>query len=373
MRYKWPNGSASILLLAAALAFVQCGTEKKVSPVSVMDRPEVHYDLGMKKLESQEIKAAISEFQRAVDLDPKYSPAYSGLAIASAMNGEEKAAYENLEKAKKEAKKVENKLIYHTAAIRVETALLGENWLDKSKDHYEKGSGLEGGKAELTYFYGVANESAQEFDAAMGLYRQVIDMKEGRVIEADQHWKQIQDILRAQPGSSYGREMASREKVTKAELCVLLLEEIQLDELFRKRAIHKASNVAERIVVPYDVQDHELRNAVLKLMPWKLRGLDTTDNMFHPDKAVTRGEFSMLAEDIMIKISGDDGLATRYITESESPFSDLESSSPYFNSAMVTTIRGMLRANSSAQFRTVEPISGADVLLALRGLSEYRW
>jgi hypothetical protein len=116
-----------------------------------------------------------------------------------------------------------------------------------------------------------------------------------------------------------------------------------------------------------------MKSAIMTVLPWMLRGLRVDGSLFHPDRPVTRGEFAMMVEDVIIKMSGDEGLATRYISESRSPFADLESSSPYFNSAMVSTVKGILMTDSSSRFGVSDALSGADALLAMRELKEYRW
>jgi tetratricopeptide (TPR) repeat protein len=357
-----------------ALLGMSCAARVSVERTSVMDTPEIHFDLGMKALESDKLDEAESEFKRAVELDEKYSRGYSGLAIATALKGDGEAAEGHLKKADKETKTDADKLIYCTATIRVETALQGKDWLEECEKYYKKGLKLEGSKEDLHYFYAFANEEAHQFDTAMGLYRKVIDLNEERVTQADNKWNRLQRVIRAQPGSSYGEEMALNDEITRGELATLLLEELHLDELFATRS-SLSPLVGEEgpVEIPYDVRDHTLKSAIIKVLPWKLRGCYVDGNLFHPDRATTRGEFAMMVEDIIIKISGDEGLATRYITESQSPFADVESYSPYFNSAMVVTSKGILEADSSSMFGINTAISGADALLAFRKLKEYRW
>ncbi len=371
MKERRSKARSFLFLLIAILPALFCGPGEKIEPVSPLDSPEVHYNLGMKKVDSQERDAAVSELQRAIALDPKYSPAYGGLAIVSAMEGDGRAAAEYLEKAKDRAKSDEHKIVYHTAAIRVETALKGKDWLDHCKSHYEKGVNLEGNRAEITYFYGLANEDARSFDTAVAMYRKVIELNSGRVSEADSHWKAIQRVMRAQPGSKYGKEMALKGEISRGELAVLLLEELDLEKFFNQPS--SANSLQESQATPYDVRDHPLKNAIEKVLGWHLRGLDVIDNLFHPDQAVTRGEFAMLVEDIIIKESGDLDLATRYISEGKSPFQDIDNTSPYYNAVMVATSRGLIEPASPSVFDSKGKVSGSEVLLAIRKLKEHRF
>ena len=79
----------------------------------------------------------------------------------------------------------------------------------------------------------------------------------------------------------------------------------------------------------------------------------------------------MMIEDILIKISGDNALATRFIG-STSPFPDLRADLPYFNAVMVVNTRGLMEAKNmiSGAFMPLEPVGGADALLVIRKMRE---
>jgi len=365
-----PESLVLASLLAILPCLLNCGHAPRPQAVSPMDSPQTHYDVGMKKLDAGDAPAARTEFARAVELDPKFSPGYGGMAVVAALGGDAEGAAENLQRAKKEARSDPEKIIYHTAAVRAETALQSEDWLDHSRTHYEKGVTLAGSHADLTYFYGVANEKAREYDTAMSMYRAVIDLEDGRAGEADRRWQGIQRTLRAQPGSSYGREMARKESINRGELSMLLLEELDLEKTFEAPAVPGSR---EAIEIPYDVQDHILRTGIMKVLGWHLRGLDVADHLFHPDRPVTRGEFALLLEDLVIQMSGDRELATRYIHEGASPFGDVGNSSPYYNAVTVVTSRGLLDPQSPAMFDLDGSVRGSDVLLALRKLREHQY
>jgi len=82
-----------------------------------------------------------------------------------------------------------------------------------------------------------------------------------------------------------------------------------------------------------------------------------------------RAEFAMMIEDILIKITGVEELATRFIG-SVSPFPDLRNDLPYFNAVMLCTTRGIMAAKDlkSGEFDAMGNVSGAEALLSLRVL-----
>lgn len=101
-----------------------------------------------------------------------------------------------------------------------------------------------------------------------------------------------------------------------------------------------------------------------------IKGLEAfPDHTFKPYAAITRSEFAMMIEDILIKITRMNDLSTRFIG-STSPFPDLSSDLPCFNAVMICTTRGIMAAQnlSSGEFEPMGPVSGADALLGIRAL-----
>ena len=95
-----------LTLFVAVLTVVLAGCAKKVAPpTSVMDTPEYHYNQGLKALDADRLDAAMREFDRALALDPKSALGYIGKGLTLGKQGDFKAAFENMEKAKDYEKK----------------------------------------------------------------------------------------------------------------------------------------------------------------------------------------------------------------------------------------------------------------------------
>jgi hypothetical protein len=86
---------------------------------------------------------------------------------------------------------------------------------------------------------------------------------------------------------------------------------------------------------------------------------------------VTRAAYAMMLEDILIKVSGDSSLATKFIG-SASPFPDLRNDLPYFNAIMVVTSRGIMEAKdlTTAEFAPLGSVPGVDALLIIKKIKE---
>jgi hypothetical protein len=90
-----------------------------------------------------------------------------------------------------------------------------------------------------------------------------------------------------------------------------------------------------------------------------------------PNDTGSRAAYAMMIEDILIKVSGNQKLATEFIG-SKSPFPDLRNDHPSFNAIMVCTSRGIMEAKdmSTGEFAARGTVSGADALLIIRKLKD---
>ncbi len=161
------------------------------------------------------------------------------------------------------------------------------------------------------------------------------------------------------------------------------MEELKIDRLYEKRTIktfdtdfkdpEKAKAVkAARKFTSTDIADHPLKADVEGVLAIGVRGLENyPDGAFHPAELITKAAYAMMIEDILIKVTGDQSLATKFIG-STSPFPDLRPDLPYFNAVMVVTSRGIMEPKdfTSGEFAPLSSVSGADALLVIRKMKE---
>jgi S-layer homology domain len=179
-----------------------------------------------------------------------------------------------------------------------------------------------------------------------------------------------------------GKKIALVERITRADVAALFLEELKIDVLYARRTPktfdtafkdpEKAKSTTAGRTSASDIGSHPLRADIEGMIRIGMRGLEVyPDGSFRPDERVDRAAYAMMIEDILIRISGDNALATRFIGSS-SPFPDLRADLPYFNAVMVVTSRGLMEVRDmiSGAFAPLEPVGGADALLVIRKMRE---
>ena len=374
----------SVMSVVCLLFLLACGP-KAVAPKAELDTPEHHVANGNKLLKADEIDKAFKEFNRAKMLDPEYSPAYVGLGLVYGLKGDFKKSFNSMDKAEDYAKGKGQEVGANIGYMRL--YIMGKEkvdkkWLNEVENYYEDATKLAPDCSEAYFYMGIAYKMSYNFQKAAKKFTKVLELDKGFVEEADKEYAIIQKIERAMPGTSVGKKIALLEKITRADVAALFIEELRVDELYANRtpkkfdtsfkSPEKEFKTGEYIKIPAatDIADHVLKADIDAVMEIGIKGLQPyPDHTFKPYEMINRAEFAMMIEDIMIKITGVEELATRFIG-SVSPFPDLRNDLPYFNAVILCTTRGIMVAKDlkSGEFDAVGNVSGAEALLSLRVL-----
>jgi tetratricopeptide (TPR) repeat protein len=372
------------LVFVAVGALVISCAPKAAKPVGEMDTPEHHFYTGMKLLDQGKYAAAQAEFDRSIQLAPKFSKAYAGNGLVKAYQGDSRGAFEVMKQAWKYADQDEEKVFVHVSRIRLYTmGKPDKDWLSDATSQFESAIKIESKSSAAYYFMGIAQKSGLNFDKASQMFRQVIDINKEYVKEADSEWNLTQKIQRAMPGTITGKKIAVVERITRADAAALFMEELKIDVLYKKRTPktfdtafrdpEKAKAAASATpATATDIADHPLKVDIEGIIQIGVRGLEVyPDRTFHPNDFVDRATYAMMIEDILIKVTGDNALATKSIG-SPSPFPDLRPDLPYFNAVMVVTSRGIMEAKdlTTGEFAPLNPVPGVDALLIIRKMKE---
>ena len=374
----------TLMVVIVALVAVGCGP-KAAPSTSVMDTPEYHYSQGLKYLDKEQIDEAMKSFDRAVALDPKSPLGYIGKGLAFGKKGDFKLAYENMEKGKShETKGIEARIgmirLYSMQMVKEQAKV--KSLIKDAESEFKTANEKEPNNARLHFYMGMAYKVALDFDKAAPMFRTVLDLNKDFTGEANAEWALIQKIQRAAPGSEIGKKIALIDKINRADVAALFDQDLNLEKLFTKRGTKtydttfKAPTESSTQFSPdktvkmeaaTDINDNWLKPSIETILKLQVRGLEAGPNhTFEPNKLITKGEFAVMLEDILIKVSGDEKLATKFLGAT-SPFPDVRNDQYFFSAAMTVTTRNFLEADkATGEFKPGDPVSGADALLSIR-------
>ncbi len=395
---KWLN--VPILFLGLLLAAFGCA-KPATRCVSPEDNPTHHYLQGMELLDDKKIDDASAKFERALYCDDEFGPGYAGAAVAGAVKiasiqgkaeqADSDKVYQNLKLAFKYSETKEDEFAAYLGSMRVYTSLKPKKWLSKVEDDYRNAMKLKvdekkivyyEGREGATYFMGVAYLEARNFEPARDMFSNVLGGRRDSKwnAPADRYWKKTDKIVRALAGitvGDVGKEIAVMDSVSKGDMAALLVDELRIDKLFAGRIpVRSDTDRINPDFVPSDLNNNPFRDEALIMMKWKIRGFqpvyDTASKsyMFKPNEKMTRKEFALALEDILIKITGNEGLSSSFLGHQKSPFPDVPSTSAWYNAVMNVTTRNIMETELSGEFRPDDAVDGAEALLAVRILRQ---
>ncbi len=378
----------ALALAGMAMMVAMSGCSKARKAGGEMDTPEAHYKQGMKYFNGNQNDRAQEEFNLALSLDKKFACAYAGLALTTATNARKAAdkklveqAEDHIEKAKELDDESPAIWIAHGRMITILKAgnKKDDEWWEDAVKQFNKAIKLDANSSEAYFFRAMTFRKAYMFNQAKNDFGKVLDLKGDYQAEADEQWKIMQDIERS-ARSENGKKIALVEELTRSDICVLFIDELNLTKYVEKKKPAEVDNTFKAPTVDTrmetqtvtqmadatDLEGHWAKNFILDVINLGLRGLDPGPNhKFEPDKLINRGEFALMLEDILIAMTGDKELKTKHIGGPER-FKDVASSHPYYNAFSNCVDRGYLKADVNGFIRPLASISGPEALLIMR-------
>jgi hypothetical protein len=363
-------------LIVLALIAAGCGP-KPVKEESLLDTPDNHYSQGLRELKMGQLDRAEMEFNRATALNPDYPGGYVGMGLVLAEKGDFEKALDSADKGiGKNPKFIDGPIAKGRILARQKK---GEDWLKDAVKQFDKALKLDPNSEKALFFKAEAFKEALQFSDASTLLSQVIALKGDFSKDANAEWEIIQKIQRAAPGTKMGAKIALINEIDRADLAVLFVEEMKLVEILQKRqpkvydtkfrppADPTAMETAKKEIqaAATDIEKHWARNWIEDVI--KAGAMEPfPDRTFRPDDKITRVNYAGFIQNILIAVTGDQGLATKYIG-SPARFPDMNPANWAYNAVCLCVDRGIMKADPiDGTFGPSQTISGADALLIIR-------
>ncbi|PCI27066.1 MAG: hypothetical protein COB67_09525 [SAR324 cluster bacterium] len=389
-----------LCLLAALLAFGCAKTVKKASrsQTGIMDTPAFHIGRGDDALLTRQYGEARDSYEQALSLEEDSSAALSGLAVSLAHLAEDssisqrakKRSFDKAEKLLEEALEnasddQKNQVRAHNFAVRVYAILQmpKDLWYEKATEHYQEAMEINTKDPAAHFFMAKAHSAKLQYTEAMTLYNKVLTLGGRYEEEANQELERIQRVQRALPGSRFGATVANVEEMTRADMAALFIAELRLDRLYQDQNVVASAGFAvpqsqtklrldplQKYPDAVDLSGHPLERAMLEMIKLGVKGLEPDPaHKFYPDQKVTRAEFALMIQDILVKVTKQTALETQFLGQ-DSPFPDVRPDVWYYNATRVVVTRGLITVNNkvTGEFEPFSSVSGADALLSIRTL-----
>lgn len=378
----------SFVLVVLFLLVASC-TPKGRAPQGMMDNPLHHYKQGVAYLDEDKLDLAEEEFEQALSLDPDYGPALAGKGLIQVIKGD-RDGLKLITKGQQKAKGKEEKIWTLVSEIRAYIALKKQKKLSdyqlitKAKEAFSRGNVIKPNSPELYFYLGEAYLYGLDFYKAEEMYAKVKSLGDKDWEErADLRWQLAQKANRAAPESQLGKEIVLVDKLTRGDLAGLLIEELNVKRFYTKtqEAEKKTFEAPQGVQMKFediytenkvkDIANHPLKNDILMVVDLGVRGLQPyPDHTFRPNEPVSKVEMALLFEDILIRATGNNKLATEFIGQ-ESNIPDIPTTHYAFNAVMLCTTRGLLSTDiRSGEFYPDQTISGVDAVLAIKKLKD---
>ncbi|MBF88901.1 MAG: hypothetical protein CMG75_04430 [Candidatus Marinimicrobia bacterium] len=369
------NKRLSLLFLFPVLIFITaCGP--KATSQSDVDTPEYHYRAGIRYLDNEDFQSAIRSFQRSVDLNKKFALGWGGLGLAYGLIGELKTGRKHMDNALDNGKKVSEVRVL-SGRLWIAHKSDNKRWLKRAIDEFDTALKLDRDSEAAVFWKGMAYMQNYDFSLAEAEFRKLVERKGEYAGRADDMWALSQKIVRAQPGTTAGKRIALKSKISRADMTVLFIEELKLTELFERFMPQSSSSgfqtpgqVMNQSAppIPGDVSGSWAEGWITEAMKLGVVEADP-DGFFYPAESVTRAGYARAVARILTMVTRDESLETRYFGENPSRFSDVSSSHFAYPAMALCAERGIMKADLvTGGFKPTGNVGGADALLIIRSV-----
>lgn len=189
------------ILGAVSILFQSSCSTKARSRNPELNTPLHHITSGNMLLKSGRIEAAKREFNSCKELDPTFSPAYTGLGLVHGFEGDFKQAFSDLEEAERLARDEMQRAAVHVGFMRIYIMgreIVDQAWLNHVEEHFDFAIEAVSNYSEAYFFMGLACKMSYQFQKAAKLFDKVIEIDKEYVKEAAVEYEIIQKIERSE-------------------------------------------------------------------------------------------------------------------------------------------------------------------------------
>jgi len=360
------------------------GAQKARKAKSVVDSPPIHYDRGMKLMDEGKFSDAMFEFKQAKSLDPKYAPAYEGMAWIYLEQGNLKTAKEMADKALDlDGKWVLAKIVRAKVKAKEGKSKDAIKEIKNALKNIPKSTVTNKKKATVLGYMtlGDVYKEADMYNEAQDAYSQVLALDKTNM-KADKAIKDLAAYKSAIAGQRPElRKIASQKEITRADVAVLFALELPLQKVFRQAPQAKQAGwrppteavmgkkeapKPEEMLPPDVPATHWAKSFIKEVLDKGVLEVGPNGN-FDPDAKVNRAEFARLIEKFLVRYWNDPSLETKFFGQT-SPFADVNNTSPVFNGIMTVSTRGIMPGFDDGTFKPTGPVSGTEALNIIRDL-----
>ena len=363
MNGLFPWTKRGFLAATFFLLLCGCGPQTGGYPFRELDTPDQRAFNGFAFLRKERPADALREFGQALHLRPKFSAAHRGMGLAQGMNKDFPRAFASMSLAEAHAQNDLDRALAEVGMMSLHRMEKGEGWLVLAEGRFEQALAYSDGLPEAYMELGLACKQAHRYADAERAFRKVLELNKTLLNEARGELEILEKIRTARPRSALGKEVVLVRRINRAESAALLAREFPVEQIADRGGLHKAEPLPAG---PPELLNHPMKEEILLVLQLHIQGLRLLpDGSFAPDLYLTRAGFATVVADLLERGSASAELREKY-ARAHSPFRDVRSTSPYFQSIMICYDWGGVMKGWEGYFHPMETLSGVDALLILR-------
>ncbi len=356
----------SVFSLFLVLVLLSACAEKARKPK--VEKPPAFrslYEDGLSLLEKGDIEEAKKVFNRIIAMRSDVAEGYAGLALSEA----EEMNFDNaMNYARRAIEKEPASMAALFAMARIMTLshedLAG---LQKALQLFDRAIDLDPRNDRLHYYKGLTLKKAQDYEKAIHAFIKALAIEGPYAKRAEIELHTLRHVERLKPDSKQSWKIGLKEAIGRGDLAYLLVEELDLPGLIKKYRPDDRSVVEKTgSMVITDIADHPAKEKIYLLV--RLDIMDVyPDQTFRADKALTRAHFAVTLQRLLVYLSRDESIQTRY-SGTSSTISDVPSTHYAYNAVRVMIDLDIMQTSDDV-FHPSETISGMTALAAMNEIS----